>query len=99
MNLGIVLQVSDQPLVLKENCKPAHNSIRVGGFNEGCEVEACAKYNVANNPDFTICLNSLVESLACLVMKTQTSSSCFHIQHESSKESIKTGNKKREEVK
>ena len=35
-----------------------------------CEVEACAKYNVANNPDFTFCFNSLVESLACPVMKT-----------------------------
>ena len=39
-------------------------------FNERCEVEACAKYNVANNPDFTFCFNSLVESLACPVMKT-----------------------------
>ena len=44
--------------------------IRVGGFNEGCEVEASAKYNVANNPDFTFCFNSLVESLARPVMKT-----------------------------
>ena len=44
--------------------------IRVGGFNKGCEVEACAKYNVANDSDFTFCFNSLVESFACLVMKT-----------------------------
>ena len=35
----------------------------------GCEVEACAKY-VAYDSDFTFCFNGLVESLACLVMKT-----------------------------
>ena len=27
-------------------------------------------YNVASNPDFTFCFNSLVESIACPVMKT-----------------------------
>ena len=44
--------------------------IRVGAFNEGCEVEAYAKYNVANNSHFIFCFNCVVESLACLVMKT-----------------------------
>ena len=44
--------------------------IRVGGFNEGREAEACAKSNVANDSDFTFYFKSLVESLACLVMKT-----------------------------
>ena len=39
-------------------------------LNEGCEVEACAIYNVANNPNFTFCFNNLVESLACPVVKT-----------------------------
>ena len=44
--------------------------IRVGAFNEGCEVEAYSKYNVANNSHFTFCFYCVVESLACLVMKT-----------------------------
>ena len=44
--------------------------IRVGAFNEVCEVEAYAKYNVANNSHYTFCFNSVVESLAYLFMKT-----------------------------
>ena len=69
MILGIVLQASDHPLVAEKRIvNLCITQIRVGGFNEGCEVEACAKYNVANNTDFTFCFNSLVErgiSLIC----------------------------------
>ena len=66
MILGKVLKGSNQPLVVNLRII----QIRVGAFNEGCEVEAYAKYNVANNSHFTFCFNSVVESLACLVMKT-----------------------------
>ena len=63
MILGIVLQDNDRPLVLKiVNLRIIQ--IRAGGFNERWEVEACAKYNVANNTDFTFCFNSLVQSVA-----------------------------------
>ena len=63
--LGKVLKGSNQPLVVNLRII----QIRFGAFNEGCEVEPYAKYNVANNSHFTFCFNSMVESLACLVMK------------------------------
>ena len=44
--------------------------IGIGAFNEGYEVEAYAKYIVANDSHFTFCFSSVVESLACLVLKT-----------------------------
>ena len=45
-------------------------TIRVGGFNEGTEVEINVKYFLDNDSDLFFCFNSLAEGLACLVMKT-----------------------------
>ena len=68
MILGIELKASDQPFFSEKRIVGLRIiQITVGGFNEGCEVEACVKCNVANDSDYTFCFNSLVERFACLV--------------------------------
>ena len=57
------------------------------------EKSLCIQLNILN------CVLPLWATVHLHTNDTEISSSCFHIQHESSEESIKTGNKKREEVK